>query len=279
MSRVFFGEASSSRWPPAAGGRQDVARAECGLEFKIQRTDLALPALTFWQPRHWPRPRGAPRSGSVGPAGTVSFGYTVEFSQTGPAGVEPARPLRRHVDARRWRHPADPCHGAKLDGRTGHEVRHERTGPAVRTALGAGAPIARRGLFVRGATGPVRPGFLPMTDGRFWGQFPSSRVRPVHRDARAHTVGVSRTPRSGLTSDSHGRSVRSFAHGWPTAGLTVDTSGDGVHWTTRKTVETVDPFEKDSLPGPVTARFVRLSTLRKSDQITSLTELSVWPAV
>jgi hypothetical protein len=128
---------------------------------------------------------------------------------------------------------------------------------------------------VPGATGPVQLDPCPLTDGKVDTGFSPQNCPTAKPSASPPPCSPNTTVWLDL---GESRPVRTlFARGLSTAGLSVDTSDDGVHWTKRTTVSSAGAFQKISLPATVNARYVRLATLRQGGPVISLTELSVWP--
>ncbi|GAA1710630.1 hypothetical protein GCM10009765_69910 [Fodinicola feengrottensis] len=276
----FFGEASffslAASLPPAGA---EVAGPSVVSDFKIQRTDLSVPALTFWRPSHLAAAAGGQVTVRWDALPSPVSGYTAEFVD-GDAQVwsQPAKPGDR-VDARALedtRAGFRVTASSSVDGPdTTFAITHQSQ--QIRTDGGVGAPLSRgAACFVQGWTGAVRLDPCPLTDGRFGASFP---LQPCSDGSTPAPTGKSCPADTAVWVDlGESRPVRTiFAHGLAAAALTVDSSDDGVRWTTRKTVHALSAFEEISLPVTVNARFVRLKTTGQSAQITSLTEMSVWP--
>jgi hypothetical protein len=267
----FFGQASGFSLATTLSGP-----AGPGVEtsFAIQRTNLAVPDLTFWQPREI-------RAGSDGRVSwsALSGGgsYAAEFS----AG-----------NAQIWRQEA--ASGDRVDLRALEDVRADfrvsttmsTSGPdtsfdttyrsqRVAAPAGPGAPPSRgKVCFVQGETAPVRLDPCPVTNARFDDNVgaqkceqSSKQTAPPCRANTAVWVDLGSSQPVGTV----------FARGISIAQVSLDTSEDGVHWTQRKVVRPENAFEKISLDQPVSARFVRLSSPDTTGQIVALTEFSVWP--
>jgi hypothetical protein len=277
--RGSIGEASPFQLSAALPARRgQVTGPVIETSFLVQRTDLTLPDLAFWEPsglaveatRQAVRMRWAP---FPVPTGWRADPYTVEVT----AG-----------SARVWSQRLAP--GGTFDTRAVEDVRGaayveahaDRKGPdtTFRTTFAsprlpftgaAGRPESRGRpcLFPDGTTFPTGGVTrCAATDGAF------------DRPLTAPPCPTSQCPPLTWVAVDLGavRPVGAvFAHGLSlTDRAVVSTSDDTVTWTPRATVTAAD-YLRVPLPAGVTARYVRLGAAGGTARIAALTELSVWP--
>lgn len=270
----FFGQAS----PFSLAARLSATGPSVQSDFTVQRTDLAVPTLTFWQPKEL---SAAAENGQIRVRWddlSSASGYTADFTD-GDSLVwsQPAK-SGDTVDPRALEDFQAAFHVTAKTSADGPDTTFATTfrSQQVRTGANAGAPQSRGATcFVAGATGPVRLNPCPLTDGKVDAGFPLQTC-PA---SNAKATPSSCPPITAVWLDlGESRPVRTlFARGLSTAGLSVDTSDDGAKWTKRTSVSSLSAFEKISLPATVNARYVRLATRQQGDPITALTEFSVWP--
>lgn len=270
----FFGQAS----PFSLAATLSATGPSVQSDFKIQRAALAVPTRTFWQPKQLSanvdngqvRVEWDDLSSASGYTADFTNGDVLVWSQPAKSGDT--------VDPRALEDFQPAFHVTAKASEDGPDTTFETTyrSQQVRTDANAGAPSSRgAGCFVQGATAPVRLDPCPLTDGKVDTSF-SSQTCPTAKPSASPPPCPANT--AVWLDLGESRPVHTlFARGLSTAGLTVDTSDDGVKWTKRTTVSSPGSFEKISLPETVNARYVRLGTLRQTDPITSLTEFSVWP--
>ncbi|MFL6074998.1 MAG: discoidin domain-containing protein [Mycobacteriales bacterium] len=272
--RGSIGEASPFQLSAALPARHgQVTGPVIETSFLVQRADLTLPDLAFWEP-----------SGLAVESGRQAVRVRWDAYRA-PAGWR-ANPSTVEVTAgsgRVWSQRLAP--GGTFDARAVEDVRGaayvaahaDRKGPDTTFQTTFASPRLR---FTGAAGRPEsrgRPCLLPdgtarrcaATDGAFdrpltAAPCPTSQCPPL--TWVAVDLGAAR-PVSAV-----------FAHGLAltTGRAVVSTSDDAVAWTPRATVAVTD-FLRVPLPAGITARYVRLAAADGTTPIAALTELSVWP--
>lgn len=258
--------------------------------FVVQRTDLAVPDLRWWEPR---------RLDVTGDATTVRADWSDLPPVDGQTpGAYTAHFSVRHQDV--WQQELRS--GEPLDARaiedadTAFRVSTALDVPGPDTTFGltyatpslpfrgsAGAPPSRgKSCTIAGVAGPVPLEPCPLTDGAFDRTATAPACPPPPPAAPSAPPTTVPTPpcRSGteVTVDLGAADTVGtvFTRGRTEAAtLTVETSVDGEHWTANRTVPAAE-FGKIDLAGTPTARYLRI---RGTDngRVDGLTEVSVWP--
>ncbi|GAA3440440.1 discoidin domain-containing protein [Kutzneria kofuensis] len=248
---------------PRTGSEVDGPSVRAG--FQIQRTELTVPVLRFWEPDH---------VSAGGDAKNVTLDWSA-FKNVNEYAAHFA------VDGQEiWTDTAEP--GATMDARA-----FEDANGVVHISAAAGAPgpdttfqlwYTSQGIGFRGTAGA-----------------PESRGKPCYAEGQQspctltdgsfdHPLAEPSCPEAqcsvnGWVSVDLGKPEpvgAVFARANPAGGLTVETSDDGKNWTARGNATDSGRFQKITLADPVTARYVRVHG-NQGSKLTGLTQLSVWP--
>lgn len=241
---------------PRTGTEVDGPSVRAG--FEIQRTELTVPALRFWEPDHVTVGGDARTTTLDWAAFGDGHDYTVHFSVNGQEVW--SDDAAATMDARTFEDVNGVIHlsaAASADGPdTTFQLTYTSQGIGFRGR--AGAPESR-GKPCFADSQPCQ-----LTDGSF--------DRPLPETACAQPC----TPNNWVYVDL-GRAEpvgTVVARANPAGMLTVETSDDAKNWTARATGD--GRFAKITLPTAVTARYVRVHAAAGS-KLTGLTQLSVWP--
>lgn len=243
----------------------DVDGPSVRASFEIQRPDLTVPPLRFWEPDHVTA-KGDAKNVVLDWAPFKNMNeYTAHFAVngqeiwSGPAEPAATMDAREFEDANGVLHISAAASAPGPD--TTFQLRYTSQGIGFRGT--AGAPESRGKPCV--AEG--RPGPCALTDG----SFDHPLADPSCADAQCAANGWVYVD---LGKPEPVGTV--FARANPAGALTVDTSDDAVSWTPRAADEGSDRFVKIGLPSTVTARYVRVRAAAGS-RLTGLTQVSVWP--
>jgi hypothetical protein len=248
---------------PRAGSQVDGPSVRAG--FEIQRPDLTVPVLRFWEPDHVSA-NGDTKNVTLDWAAFENVNeYTAHFA----------------VNCQEiWSDTDNP--GATMDARA-----FEDANGVVRISATASTPgpdttfqlwYTSQGIGFRGTAGaPESRGKPCVAEGQRSpcaltdGSFDHPLADPSCADAQCASnswvyVDLGKPEPVGTV----------FARANPTGSLEVATSDDAVNWTPRATAKGSDRFPKIALPATVTARYVRVRAAQGT-RLTGLTQLSVWP--
>lgn len=285
--RGTFGQAVSFQLSAVAPGRSGLPGPSIDTGFEIQREELSLPAMRFWEPSRLTATAGEDRVtvdwSAIDDATGASGPYEVHFT-----GDEPAAALV-------WQQPAGP--GDWVDARaiadlrgTVHVTAHSTTdGPdtTFRTTYGsqrigvrgAAGPPASRGsaCWEQSPDGPVRHDPCTLTDGSYAQSFPEFRCDAGQPDQAAATPSACTGTASPSVDLGSRRPIGAvFAHHLALSGeAIVEVSDDGQRWTEHGRLS--GGFGMVDLDR-ATGRYVRLRPADSTATITALHELSVWVA-
>lgn len=252
---------------PATG--DEVGGPTVQTNFLIQRTDLAVPALKFWEPQHVTAVGDAAKT-TVGwdPLAGAS-GYTVHFAKDYQDVWATDGAPGSTVDARAF----EDVNGVIRVSTTGSAAGPDTSFDTTYTSQGipftgrAGRPESRAAAcYTDGPDGkptPVSPCVL--TDGSF--EHPLIQPECPSNDCTAATehwvyLDLGRPQQIGAVF------ARGVSPGQPVA---IETSDDAHTWSPRGSG--AGRFMKVSLLETVTARYVRL----RASSLAGLTQVSVWP--
>ncbi|MFI9379967.1 discoidin domain-containing protein [Kutzneria sp. NPDC052558] len=244
---------------PARGSEVDGPSVRAS--FEIQRTELTVPTLKFWEPDHVTVGGDARTTALDWSRMPDADGYTAHFSVNGQEiwsdTAEATMDSRVFEDANGVVH-ISAATSAKGPDTTFH-LFHTSQGVGFRGR--AGAPESR-GKPCFAENNKSEPCHL--TDGTFdhpLGQ--SSCAEPCSANGWAYIDLGAPEPVGAV-----------FARANQAGTLTVETSDDATTWTARASGD--GQFAALSLPTKVTARYVRVHAAPGS-KLTGLTQLSVWP--
>jgi hypothetical protein len=228
--------------------------------FQVQRTDLTVPTLRFWEPDHV-TVRGNARTTALDWAAVKDVpDYTVHFSA---GGMEIwSGPAETTMDSRLFEDANGVFHISTAAGAPGPDTTFQLyyTSQGVAFKGTAGAPESRGRRCV--VQGPARPCLL--TDGAFSHPLDEPNC-PQQCDANGWALlDLGQPEPVGLV----------VARANPGGPLVVETSDDQVNWTERAHGD--GQFARIPLPSGITARYVRVHT-SPGGKLTGLTQLSVWP--
>jgi hypothetical protein len=244
---------------PARGSDVDGPSVRAG--FEIQRTELTVPPLRFWEPDHvtvggdarttaldWARMPGAD-------------GYTAHFSVNGQeiwSGAAEAT-----MDSRVFEDTNGVVHisaGASAEGPdTTFRLFYTSQGVGFRGRAGIPESRGKPCFAENNTSGPCQ-----LTDGSF--------DHPLGESSCAEPCSTNTWAYVDLGAPEPVGAV--FARANQAGSLTVETSDDATTWTARTSGD--GQFAAIALPTRVTARYVRVRTASGS-KLTGLTQLSVWP--
>jgi hypothetical protein len=262
--RGGIGEASPFQLSAALPARHgQVTGPVIETSFLVQRTNLTLPDLAFWEP-----------SGLAVEASRQAV--RVRWNAFRPPAGWRANPSTVEVtagSARVWSQRLAP--GGTFDARAVEDVRGaayvaahaDRKGPDTTFRTTFASPRLR---FTGAAGRPEsrgRPCLFPNGSARRCTATDGAFDRPLTAPLTWVAVDLGATRPVGAV----------FAHGLAlTDHAVISTSDDAVTWTPRATVTAAD-FLRVPLPAGMTARYVRLAAAGGTTPIAALTELSVWP--
>jgi hypothetical protein len=288
--RGTLGQATNFHLSAVAPGQSGQTGSSIDVGFRIQRENLTIPALRFWEPRNLSA-RPGPDHVTVDwlPAddrNDVSKSYRVHFTTGAPGTADvwqqEAAPGDR-IDARATADLRGNVHVTAYGAVKGPDTKFTITYASQRIAfLGvAGAPVSRgSACWVQGVAEPVRLDTCTLTDGSYAQSYPQQRCDNSGRNGagsasppsacRANTsmyVDLGGGPRPILAV---------FAHSLGASGETlVETSDDTERWTVRGRLDS--EFSVAILQG-VAGRYVRLRAANSGTPIDRLHELSIWTA-
>lgn len=282
-----FGQASYFHLGAVAPGRDGQQGPSIDTSFVIQREELTVPTMRFWQPEKLSaRPGRDHIATDWSPAddiGDERDGYRVHFTvgRPGTADVwqQEAKPGDR-VDARAVADLRGAFHVTTYGSAKGPDTTFRTTYASQRTGFrgAAGAPASRGDdCAVRGATGPVALDKCALTDGSYAQSFPQQRCNGGRRSSASPSSG--KCAANTWLSVDLGSSKRIdvvFTHGLGLSGdAVIETSDDAERWTERG--RTGDEFGTVTLKD-ATGRYVRLRPAASATAVDRLHELSIWAA-
>ena len=230
--------------------------------FQIQRTELTLPALRFWEPDHVSVGGDSRTTTADWSALPNMNGYQAHFAVNGQEiWSEKARPGAT-MDARAFEDANGVVHISAAAGADGPDTTFQLTytSQGVGFTGRAGAPESRG----KPCVAQDQPGPCALTDGSFDHPLPEADcTQPCTPNGWVY-VDLGKPEPVGTV----------FARADQVGTLTVETSDDAKTWTGRATGD--GQFAKITLPAGVTARYVRVHGSPGS-KLTGLTQLSVWP--
>jgi hypothetical protein len=248
---------------PATGSQVDGPSVRAG--FQIQRTELTVPVLRFWEPD---------RVSANGDAKNVTLDWT-------PFGNVREYTAHFSVNGQEiWSGATDP--GATMDARA---VEDANSVVHISTAAGADGPdttfqlwYTTQGIGFRGTAGaPESRGKTCAAEGN---QSPCALTDGAFDHPLAdQPCAQPQCAVNGWVYVDLGKPEpvgTVFARANPVGALTVETSDDAKNWTVRATARDAGRFATIALPETVTARYVRVRADQGS-RLTGLTQLSVWP--
>jgi len=233
--------------------------------FQIQRTELTVPVLRFWEPDHVIA-NGDTKNVTLDWArfGTVRE-YTAHFSAGGQEIWSATTDPGATMDARAFEDVDGVVHISTAASAAGPDTTFQLfyTSQGIGFRGTAGAPESRGKPCV--AEGQQSP--CALTDGSFDHPLaePSCAQPPCAVNGWAY-VDLGKPEPVGTV----------FARANPGGALTVETSDDAKNWTVRATARDAGRFARIALPDPVSARYVRVRCA-EGTRLTGLTQLSVWP--
>jgi hypothetical protein len=233
--------------------------------FQIQRTELTVPVLRFWEPDH---------VSAGGDAKTVTLDwtpfrsvneYTAHFSADGQEIWSGAADPGATMDARAFEDANGVVHISAAASAEGPDTTFQLwyTSQGIGFRGTAGAPESRGKPCV--AEGQQSP--CALTDGAFDHPLADPSCAQAQCAANGWVyVDLGKPEPVGTV----------FARANPGGALTVETSDDAKSWTVRATARDPGRFARIALPDTVSARYVRVRTAQGT-RLTGLTQLSVWP--
>ncbi|HTI23416.1 MAG TPA: discoidin domain-containing protein [Kutzneria sp.] len=233
--------------------------------FQIQRTELTVPVLRFWEPDHVIA-NGDTKNVTLDWArfGTVRE-YTAHFSAGGQEIWSATTDPGATMDARAFEDVDGVVHISTAASAAGPDTTFQLfyTSQGIGFRGTAGAPESRGKPCV--AEGQQSP--CALTDGSFDHPLaePSCAQPPCAVNGWVY-VDLGKPEPVGTV----------FARANPGGALTVETSDDAKNWTVRATARDAGRFARIALPDPVSARYVRVRCA-EGTRLTGLTQLSVWP--
>ena len=248
---------------PATGSQVDGPSVRAG--FQIQRAELTLPVLRFWEPDHVTAGGDAKNvTLDWAPFRNVNE-YTAHFAVNGQEIWSGAADPGATMDARAFEDANGVVHISATTSAAGPDTTFQLwyTSQGIAFRGTAGAPESRGKPCV--AEGQQSP--CALTDGSFDHPLAEPSCQQTQCAANGWVyVDLGKPEPVGTV----------FARADPVGPLTVETSDDAKNWTTRATARDADRFLRIALPAAVTARYVRV---RGGDgtKLTGLTQLSVWP--
>ncbi|MPZ26797.1 MAG: hypothetical protein GEV12_10155 [Micromonosporaceae bacterium] len=283
-TKTFFGNPGSfvvAAELPAGQGQ--AAGPGVQTRFEIDQVELTVPEVSFWEPAalavatgpQWVDYSGAERDQHGRPEFTVvvTEGDDVVWSE--PAGPEGRLDARSVADLR------GAVHVTAVEQREQDGVRFTTSYSTQRLAVqgAAGPPLSRGASCTVDGPEPTVFDPCPVTDGRYADELPHQScpapsptpgpdASPPPCTANTWVSVDLGTPRPIGAVFVHGLSVSSD--------VAVETSGDGVTWTTVTTGELAS-YDRVELPDRPLARHLRLRTADPSHTLAGLAELSVWP--
>jgi len=239
----------------------DVDGPSVRASFEIQRTDLTVPTLRFWEPDHV-TVGGDARTTTLDWAPITDVNdYTAHFSVNGQEIWSDTAAAT--MDSRAFEDANGVVHISTAASADGPDTRFKLfyTSQGVGFRGRAGAPESR-GKACFAENNESQP--CQLTDGSF--------DHPLPEPACAEPCSANGWAYVDLGAPKPVGTV--FARANQAGQLTVETSDDAKTWTARGAGD--GQFAKITLPTAVTARYVRVHAAPGS-KLTGLTQLSVWP--
>lgn len=229
--------------------------------FQIQRTDLTVPTLRFWEPDHVTAGGDARTTKLDWAAFGAVHDYTAHFSVNGQE-IWSGR-AQSTMDARVFEDVNGVVHVSATAGAPGPDnttFQLTYTSQGIGFKGRAGAPESRgKPCHTQDQQAPCT-----LTDGAFDHPLPDQAcAQPCTPNGWVY-VDLGAPEQVGTV----------FARANPAGALTVETSDDAKNWTQRATGD--GQFAAIALPTPVTARYVRVHGSAGA-KLTGLTQLSIWP--
>jgi hypothetical protein len=234
--------------------------------FQIQRADLTVPTLRFWEPGHVTATGDARKVALDWDRQPNVSDYTMHFAVGGQEIWSDAAAAT--MDARAFEDAHGVLHLAMTASAPGPDTTFATTYVSQGVAFTgqAGAPESRgRDCYAEGPAGPLRIQPCTLTDGSFDHPLsePQCANSPCETDNWVY-VDLGAPTRIGAV----------FLRGVPGGPVAVDTSDDAATWRPSGHDTAGTPFVV--LNTDVTARYVRVR--RDGDaRLTGLTQVSVWP--
>jgi hypothetical protein len=287
--RGTFGQAVNFQLSAVAPGRSGLPGPSIDTGFVIQREDLSLPAMRFWEPSRLSAIAGEEHvtvdwsaiDDAAGTTGPYQVHFTVDEPATVPVWQQQAGPGDR-LDARAISDMRGAFHVTAYSTTDGPDTTFRTTYGSQRISIqgAAGAPASRgRECWVQGPTTPVRLDTCTLTDGSYAQSFPAHSCDTSEPD-QAHSASPSPTCHSDTSLyvdlGSRRRIGALFAHNLQLSGdAIVEVSDDAQHWVERGRL--TSGFSTVDLDR-ATGRYVRLRPVDSGVRITQLHEVSVWVA-
>lgn len=260
-----------------------TARAPSGAwvdsRFELSKEKISVPRLAFWEP--------AGLSVSAGRQ-SIAYSWPPLATEPKPRGYRLAITV---ADSVLWSQQTGVS--GKLDARIVADAQAEFSAVAVVEQDGfttehhsppsplrgvAGTPSSRdSACSVAGRDGAVPVSSCPVTDGAYRAEFP---VQSCATASPSPAVSPSPCPANTWIAVDLGRPQPVSAvvlHGLAMpAGFEISTSDDGLRWTNRAQHKRAE-YALVTIKPTVTARYVRLQSGTRSEAMSGLAELSIWP--
>lgn len=253
--------------------------------FVIQKAQLELPQLKFWEPANVSVTRGTTEvtvgwdgfSASHGKEPTL--GHVISFSnEQGEIWSQGAR-SGDAVDARALEDTAGLVtvtavekagDGDFVDGEEIH-LRYNSKGMRYTANVDAVPRSRGKACWLAGREGPVALASCPLTNGHFGDSF-----QPAE-SCQQDTGGCTANQYVYVDLGSSQPVETIFIHGLAVSGpVALETSDDAASWSTRTSFTATERHRAVEMPAGTLTRYVRLRATDEKGTLLGLTELSVW---